>query len=263
MAATNEFQIIRGGRLLDAAARTAAPADILVEGARIREIGAPGLAAPEAARVVDAAGRLLMPGLVNAHTHGHGGLAKGIGDRWSLELLLNAGPWISGNRSLDDKYLSAPVERRRDAAQGLHGRLRSLSRGPAADRRGHGAGRPRLCRCRYPRGDRADDGRPAVLRGDSGTARCTARRPARPGRGGQRCALRREHRGGASGPARLAARPLAGQAGAGRRPFRCTAQTNSSSPAATWPTSTASACTCISANRAPRRSRACAAMARR
>ena len=109
MAATNEFQIIRGGRLLDAAARTAAPADILVEGARIREIGAPGLAAPEAARVVDAAGRLLMPGLVNAHTHGHGGLAKGIGDRWSLELLLNAGPWISGNRSLDDKYLSAQL----------------------------------------------------------------------------------------------------------------------------------------------------------
>ena len=107
MAATNDFQIIRGGRLLDVEARTAAPTDILIEGARIREVGAPGLAAPEGALAVDAEGRLLMAGLVNAHTHGHGALAKGVGDRWSLELLLNAGPWIGGNRSLDDKYLSA------------------------------------------------------------------------------------------------------------------------------------------------------------
>ncbi|MDG2284673.1 MAG: amidohydrolase family protein, partial [Alphaproteobacteria bacterium] len=30
-----------------------------------------------------------------------------LGDRWSLELLLNAGPWVSGGRVLEDKYLSA------------------------------------------------------------------------------------------------------------------------------------------------------------
>ncbi|MFQ5958589.1 MAG: amidohydrolase family protein, partial [Alphaproteobacteria bacterium] len=100
------FQVVRGGRLLDAARRGAAPADILIEGDTIREIGAAGMSAPADARVVDASDRLLMPGLVNAHTHGHGALAKGLGDRWSLELLLNAGPWISGKRTLDDKYLA-------------------------------------------------------------------------------------------------------------------------------------------------------------
>src|SRR5262249_14205075 len=76
-------------------------------GDTIREIGAPGLKAPAGAAVVDARGKLLHAGLINAHTHAHGNLAKGMGDRWSLELLLTAGPWISGGRSLEDKYLSA------------------------------------------------------------------------------------------------------------------------------------------------------------
>lgn len=101
------FQIIRGGRLLNIRDHRADPADILIAGDDIREIGPPGLPAPPEARTVDAAGKLLMPGLVNAHTHGHGSLAKGKGDRWSLELLLNAGPWINGKRTLDDKHLSA------------------------------------------------------------------------------------------------------------------------------------------------------------
>ncbi len=99
--------LIRGGRLLDAAAHRAEPADILIEGDTIREIGRPGMDGPDGARVIDAAGRLLMPGLINAHTHGHGSLSKGMGDRWSLELLLNAAPWISGKRTLEDAYLAA------------------------------------------------------------------------------------------------------------------------------------------------------------
>ena len=52
---------------------------------------------------------LLHPGLINGHTHGHGNLAKGMGDRWSLELLLNAAPWIGGGRELEDKYLSTLI----------------------------------------------------------------------------------------------------------------------------------------------------------
>ncbi len=96
--------VIRGGRLLDHRARTAEPADILIEGDTIHEIGPPGLAAPEDARPVIAQGRLLIPGLINAHTHGHGSLGKGRGDRWSLELLLNASYWITGGRSHKDRY---------------------------------------------------------------------------------------------------------------------------------------------------------------
>ncbi len=98
--------IIRGGRLIDIAARTADLTDILVVDGVIKEVGAPGLAAPEDAEAFDAAGMLMHPGLINGHTHGHGGLAKGMGDRWTLELLLTAGPWISGSRQDEDKYLS-------------------------------------------------------------------------------------------------------------------------------------------------------------
>ncbi len=98
--------IIRGGRLVDIAARTANPTDILVVDGTITEMGPPGLAAPEDAEVFDAAGMLMHPGLINGHTHGHGGLSKSMGDRWTLELLLTAGPWISGSRQVEDKYLS-------------------------------------------------------------------------------------------------------------------------------------------------------------
>src|SRR2546422_519602 len=101
--------IIRGGRVLDARAHRADAADVRVGGDTITEIGAPGLAAPPDATVVDARGKLLHPGLINAHTHAHGNLAKGMGDRWTLELLLTAGPWLSGGRSLADKQLSAKL----------------------------------------------------------------------------------------------------------------------------------------------------------
>ena len=103
------FQIIRGGRLLDHRAHRAEPADVLIEGDTVREVGPPGMAAPEDAAAVDATGRLLHPGLINAHTHCHGALAKGMGDRWSLELLLAAAPWIGGSRTRDDQYLAAQL----------------------------------------------------------------------------------------------------------------------------------------------------------
>ncbi|MGC2200813.1 MAG: amidohydrolase family protein [Stellaceae bacterium] len=103
------FTILRGGRVLDIATGTADPADILVEDDTIREIGPPGCPAPADAVEIAAARRLLHPGLVNAHTHAHGNLAKGMGDRWTLELLLSAAPWVSGNRTADDKYLSAQL----------------------------------------------------------------------------------------------------------------------------------------------------------
>ena len=102
-------RIIRGGRLLDIERHAAEPADILVAGDTVREIGPPGMAAPAAAATLDASGRLLMPGLVNAHTHSHNNLAKSVGDRWTLELLLNAAPWITGGRMLEDKYLSTLI----------------------------------------------------------------------------------------------------------------------------------------------------------
>src|SRR5262245_65620999 len=84
--ARRPYTIIRGGKLLDIAKRAALPADILIKGDTIAEVGRPGLAAPAGAAVIDAANRLMHPGLINAHTHGPGNLGKGMGDRWSLEI---------------------------------------------------------------------------------------------------------------------------------------------------------------------------------
>lgn len=93
--------VIRDGRLLDGAA------DILVKDGLIAEVGK--VEVPPGAQTIDARGKLLHPGLVNAHMHGHGNLGKGMGDRWTLELLLTAGPWINGNRSTEDKYLTTLI----------------------------------------------------------------------------------------------------------------------------------------------------------
>src|SRR5580704_18965699 len=103
------YTIVRGGRVLDIAAGTADPADILIEDDTIREVGPPGCAAPAGAAEISAARRLIHPGLVNAHTHAHGNLGKGMGDRWTLELLLTAAPMLTGYRGLDDLRLSAQI----------------------------------------------------------------------------------------------------------------------------------------------------------
>ena len=109
MSSQANVKVVRGGRVLDRAQHRAEPADILIEGSRIVAITAPGGAAPEGAQVIDASDRLLMPGLINAHTHSHGGLGKGAGDRWTLELLLHAARWLSGFRTPEYMYLSALV----------------------------------------------------------------------------------------------------------------------------------------------------------
>jgi guanine deaminase len=101
--------LVRGGRLLDARAHRADVADLLIQGDTIAEVRAPGAKAPAGAIVMDAGGMLLHPGLINAHTHAHGNLAKGMGDLWTLELLLTAAPWIGGNRTSEERYLSAKI----------------------------------------------------------------------------------------------------------------------------------------------------------
>lgn len=101
--------VVRNGRVLTPGARAVEPRDLLIAGDTIAEVAPPAAPAPADARVLDARGKLLIPGLVNAHTHSHGGLARGAGDLWSLELLLNAAAWISGHRTVEDRYLSAQI----------------------------------------------------------------------------------------------------------------------------------------------------------
>jgi guanine deaminase len=103
------YTILRGGKLLDIGKRSAPPADILIKGDTIAEIGRPGLAAPAGATVVDARHRLMHPGLVNAHTHGPSNLGKGLNDRWTLELLLTGSQWAHTGSNLEDKYLASLI----------------------------------------------------------------------------------------------------------------------------------------------------------
>ncbi len=100
-------QLIAGGRLLTAGRLDGAFANLLIDGDRIAAVLPPDEAVTDDARRIDASDRLLIPGLVNAHTHATAHLSKGLADRWSLELLLNAQPWTGGGRTLDLKYLSA------------------------------------------------------------------------------------------------------------------------------------------------------------
>ncbi len=131
-----QTQIIRGGRLLDISSRSADPADILISGNAIVEIGSPGLAAPDDAIPVNADDRLMLPGLVNGHTHGNSTLAKGMGDRWTLELLLNAHPYNGAGFTHEDKYLAAKLAACEMVLGGCTACLDMFAEGPAPTRDG-------------------------------------------------------------------------------------------------------------------------------
>jgi 5-methylthioadenosine/S-adenosylhomocysteine deaminase len=90
--------LVTGGLVWDGA--TAAPRDLLLQGGRIAALLLPG-EGPAGVPRFDARDRLVLPGLVNAHTHGHATLMKGVADRWMLESSLTNGAWMGGQRSID------------------------------------------------------------------------------------------------------------------------------------------------------------------
>jgi guanine deaminase len=85
-------------------------ADMLIDAGNIRAIERSGIISDDSAERVEAAGQLLVPGLVNGHTHSHGALGKGlVGDRLPLEVFLAGAGAANGNRTLEDKRLSATL----------------------------------------------------------------------------------------------------------------------------------------------------------
>lgn len=94
---TTTATLFRGASILamdEAHGTTPFEADLLVENGRIAAIGR-GLGAPDGARVVDGRGKLLMPGLVNAHMHSSEMLLRGRYERMPLEVwLLYAYPFL-------------------------------------------------------------------------------------------------------------------------------------------------------------------------
>jgi 5-methylthioadenosine/S-adenosylhomocysteine deaminase len=100
--------VISGGDVLAGSAHRLERADVLVDGGRIARIGS-DLPAPDGAVRLDATGKIVVPGLINAHTHGHNNLARGLAGRWTLEVLISYGPALQANRKPEDHYLSAAL----------------------------------------------------------------------------------------------------------------------------------------------------------
>jgi len=61
------------------------PLDVLIDKGTIADVAPRGSIKGEGMERVDAAGRALMPGLVNGHNHAQTGLVEGRFDRYHLE----------------------------------------------------------------------------------------------------------------------------------------------------------------------------------
>ena len=102
--------LVTGGLVLRDAHTEPQRADMLIEGDRILAVEPAGSIDAGAGRPIDATERMIVPGLVNGHTHGHGALGKGqVSDRAPLEVFLTEAGGFGGNRTLDDKRLTAEL----------------------------------------------------------------------------------------------------------------------------------------------------------
>jgi len=78
--------ILRGGRLVDPVNTIDGPRDVGIEGGRVTAVAA-SLPDAEVARVIDLAGRIVMPGIIDTHVHvgGFGGRTRALGHRMTAE----------------------------------------------------------------------------------------------------------------------------------------------------------------------------------
>jgi guanine deaminase len=100
--------LLRGGQVLDGATGALDTRDVLIEDDTIKGVG-PRFTAPAGTEVLDASPFIVVPGLINTHTHAHNNLLRGIAGRWTLEDLLNHGPALNMNRTPEDHYLSTAL----------------------------------------------------------------------------------------------------------------------------------------------------------
>jgi cytosine/adenosine deaminase-related metal-dependent hydrolase len=99
--------LIRGGRIYDhdGDIHQPAEADLLIGGETIERV-APGIAAEDGVEVVDACGKLVIPGFVNAHYHSHDVMAKGLFEEMPFDIwTLHSNPGNYGRRSKEEVRL--------------------------------------------------------------------------------------------------------------------------------------------------------------
>jgi 5-methylthioadenosine/S-adenosylhomocysteine deaminase len=102
--ATNAAHLIRGGRIYDhdGDIHQPATADLLIRGGLIERI-APHIAADDGVEVIEAAGKLVVPGFVNAHYHSHDVMAKGMFEEMPFDIwAVHANPVNYGQRSHEE-----------------------------------------------------------------------------------------------------------------------------------------------------------------
>src|SRR3984893_18503653 len=102
MAGNNKL-LIRGGQVYDhdGDVHHAPVADILIENDRIGAVG-PRLATEDNLEIIEASGRLVVPGLINAHSHSHDTLCRGLFEELPLEMWLLYTIPMGQNRSKEE-----------------------------------------------------------------------------------------------------------------------------------------------------------------
>jgi cytosine/adenosine deaminase-related metal-dependent hydrolase len=99
--------LIRAGRVYDhdGDVHQPAQADILIAGETIERLGR-NLPADDGTEIIDAAGKLVVPGFVNAHYHSHDVMAKGLFEEMPFDIwALHSNPVNYGPRSLEEVRL--------------------------------------------------------------------------------------------------------------------------------------------------------------
>ena len=95
--------LVRGGEVYDHDGDVHKPAlaDILIEDGEIVAVGR-GLAPRDHCEVIEAAGRLVVPGFINAHYHSHDTLCRGLFEELPLEMWLLYTLPMGQNRSKEE-----------------------------------------------------------------------------------------------------------------------------------------------------------------
>jgi len=112
MSAIPRKLLVRGGRVLDLEADLDLPPvrDVLIEGDTITALGSDVAAEDIAgAEIIEARGKLVIPGLVNAHYHSHDVLARGLLEDLPLESWGTMAGALGGRRSLAEVRLRTLV----------------------------------------------------------------------------------------------------------------------------------------------------------
>ncbi len=116
--------LIRGGLVYDHDGDVHQPsqADILIAGEIIEQVGQ-NLPAGNGTEIIDAAGKLTVPGFVNAHYHSHDVLAKGLFEEMPFDIwTLHSNPSNYGPRSLKEVRLRTLI----GAAESLRNGITTL-----------------------------------------------------------------------------------------------------------------------------------------